>query len=130
MFLKTPCSQKIIVLDVSWNSFDGKIGSQTPFFFQTSKNHLRIFLDFSDKKTLGKTFFFPIPFVRQNSQLKSVLEQFWSKNLEDITIHYNFSNTPCSETILILETPWHSSDRKIGGTLPVFQYTMPLKVPS
>jgi len=76
MFLKTPCSQKIIVLDVSWNSFDGKIGSQTPFFFQTSKNHLRIFLDFSDKKTLGKTFFFPIPFVRQNSQLKSVLEQF------------------------------------------------------
>jgi hypothetical protein len=58
MFLKTPCFQKILVLDVAWNSFDGKIGKQIPFFFQTQKNHLRFFLDFSDKKTLRKPLFF------------------------------------------------------------------------
>jgi hypothetical protein len=76
MFLKTPCSQKSLVLDVSWNNLDGKIGRQIPVFFQTPKNHLRFFLIFLMRKPWGKQSFFSIPFVRQNSQLKSVLEQF------------------------------------------------------
>jgi hypothetical protein len=50
MFLKTPCFQKILVLDVAWNSFDGKIGKQIPFFFQTQKNHLSFFWIFLIRK--------------------------------------------------------------------------------
>jgi hypothetical protein len=57
MFFKTPCFQKILVLDVAWNSFDGKLETNI-VFFQTQKNHLRFFLDFSDKKTLRKPLFF------------------------------------------------------------------------
>jgi hypothetical protein len=55
------------------------------------------------------------------------LKASWNSSDRKIWRTSQFFKTPCSETILILETPRHSSDGKIGGKSPIFQYTRPLK---
>ena len=91
---------------------------ETNTVFQTPKNHLRFFFDFSDKK----------PFFRFLLCVKILnLKMSWNNFDRKIWRPSQFSKTPCAETILILETPWHNSDRNIGGKAPIFQYTMPLK---